>query len=91
MDYNQDLETFQNSFIEFLKETFCSPYRIKGSEVSRNEYAENSGISRGTLSRLNEGKGYDIPLSTIYKLSKFEEIEPKDLFEKFEEYLSSKV
>ncbi|MBB1643621.1 helix-turn-helix transcriptional regulator [Sphingobacterium sp. UME9] len=91
MDNNQELEIFKEDFIKYLKQTFCSPYKVDGNKVSRNEYAEKSGISRGTLSRLNEGAGYDVPLSTIYKLCKFEDITPKDLFEKFEKYSSLKV
>ncbi|WP_149912702.1 MULTISPECIES: helix-turn-helix domain-containing protein [Sphingobacterium] len=82
------IEAYQRSFIEFLKKKFCSPYKISGNEVSRNDYANKSGISRGTLTRINDGSPYDIPLSTIYKLCTFENISVPELFQEFDKSLN---
>ena len=85
MGNKEQIEAFQRSFVQFLKRKFCSPYKIDGREVSRNDYAKESGISRGTLTRVNEGKPYDIPISTIYKLCEFENITMANLLKEFEE------
>lgn len=84
MSEKDELDTYQHQLVKFLKNKFCSPYKIDRKEVSRNEYAKESGISKGTLSRLNDGKGYDVPISTIYKLCNFECISLKDFFAEFE-------
>lgn len=81
-----DINEFQTCFVQFLKNKFCSPYKLNGKEISRNIYSRVNGISGATLTRLNEGKGYDVPLSTIYKLCKSENITISDLFKEFEEY-----
>lgn len=85
MNRKDEIDAYLQNLVEFIKNKFCSPYKIDGKEVSRNEYSEKSGISKGTLSRLNEGKGYDVPTSTIYKLCKFERVSAKDFFIEFDE------
>jgi DNA-binding Xre family transcriptional regulator len=85
MDTKEQIELFQRNFIHFLKRKFCSPYKIGGKEVSRNDYAKKSGISRGTLTRVNQGNPYDMPISTIYKLCEFENITMASLLKEFEE------
>ncbi len=85
MNSSDKIDSYLQELVDFLKIKFCSPYKINGKKVSRNFYAEKSGISQGTLSRLSKGKGYDVPISTIYKFCKFENIKLKDFFLEFED------
>lgn len=82
-----ELDRYQKNLVQFLNKKFCSPHKINGKEVTRNEYADKSGISRGTFSRLKKGEGYDVPTSTIFKLCRFESIPIKDFFNEFEAQL----
>ena len=85
MNRKDEIDAYLQNLVEFIKKKFCSPYKINGKEVSRNEYSEKSGISKGTLSRLNEGKGYDVPTSTIFKLCTFAGISLNEFFTEFDE------
>lgn len=89
MSEKKDLDTYQRQLVQFIKNKFCSPYKIDSKKVSRNDYAKKSGISKGTLSRLNDGNGYDVPISTIYKLCNFENVSVKDFFTEFSEWIES--
>lgn len=84
MARNEELEAYQQNLVEFLKDKFCSPYKVDGKEVTRNVYAEKCDVAGSTLTRIKEGNGYDVPTSTIYKLCKFEDISLKDFFAEFE-------
>lgn len=84
MKTSKDLEEYQTNFVNFLKNKFCSPFIIDNKEVSRNIYAKKSDIGTSTLTRITDGEGYDVPLSTIYKLCKFENITLGDLLVEFE-------
>jgi len=55
-----------------------------GKTISQNEYAKQCGISSSTLTKLKSEQGYDIPISTIYKFCRYENIELADLFNEFE-------
>ncbi|MBE8719950.1 helix-turn-helix domain-containing protein [Sphingobacterium pedocola] len=85
-----ELDSYQKNLVQFLKKKFCSPHKINGEEVSRNEYADKSEISRGTFTRLKKGEGYDVPTSTIFKLCKFEDIKVVDFYMEFDAYLEEK-
>ena len=84
MNRKEEIDSYLQKLGKFLKNKFCSPFQIEGKEVSRNIYAKKSGISQGTLSRLSEGQGYDVPISTIYRLCSFENVSLKDFFTEFE-------
>lgn len=86
-----ELKLYQYHLVQFLKNKFLSTYKIDGIKVSRDIYAEKSGVSQGTLSRLKKGIGYDVPVSTIFKLCKFENVSTKDFFIEFEEYLEAEL
>lgn len=90
MDISNELNQYQENLVQFLKEKYCSPYKNNKKEISRNDYAKLSGISKGTLSRIKEGNGYDLPLSTIYKFCRFENISVADLLLEFEQHLKEK-
>ncbi len=85
MNRKEELDVYQKNLVQFLDKKFCSPYQVEGKEVSRNIYAERCGIAGSTLTRIKNGDGYDVPISTIYKFCDFENIEVKDLFIEFEE------
>lgn len=84
MARNEELDAYQQNLVQFLKDKFCSPYKVDGKEVTRNVYAEKCDVAGSTLTRIKEGNGYDVPTSTIYKLCKFEDISLKDFFAEFE-------
>jgi transcriptional regulator with XRE-family HTH domain len=90
MKENDELESYQYKLVQFIKYKFLSSYKFDKKEISRDKYAELSGISQGTLSRLKKGERYDIPTSIIYKLCKFEGISITELFEEFEKSLKDK-
>ncbi|MFD2903805.1 hypothetical protein D3C87_1357500 [compost metagenome] len=84
MKTSEELEEYQKNLVNFLKNKFCDPYKIDNKKVSRNMYAEKSDIGSSTLTRITDGLGYDVPLSTLFKLCKFEKISLADLFVEFE-------
>lgn len=88
MGINEEVKSYQKSLIQFIKNKFFSPYQVGGKEVSRNDYAEKSNISRGTLTRFNDPDGYDVPISTIYKICKFEDIAVNVFFNEFEDKIA---
>lgn len=90
MNTTKELEDYQYYLVNFLKNKFCEPYKINKKEVSRNIYAKASHIGPSTLTRIKEGNGYDLPLSTIYKFCKFENISVADLLFEFEQHLKEK-
>lgn len=87
MKNTEKLVDYQRNLVIFIKINFFSPYKVDKIEVSRNVYAEKSDISGSTLTRIKEGIGYDIPISTLYKLCKHEKISLKQFFEEFEKSL----
>jgi len=90
MNISDELSQYQENLVQFIREKYCVPYKNNKKEVSRNDYAKLSGISKGTLSRIKEGYGYDLPLSTIYKFCKFENISVAELLDEFEKTLINK-
>lgn len=84
MKTSKDLEEYQKNFVIFLKNKFCNPFMVDNKKVSRNIYAKKSDVGTSTLTRITDGEGYDVPLSTIYKLCKFENITLGDLLVEFE-------
>lgn len=90
MGISEEVKSYQKSLVQFIKSKFFSPYQIGGKEVSRNDYVDESKISRGTLTRFNDPDGYDVPISTIYKICKFEDVAVTVFFKEFEEYLKEK-
>lgn len=85
MNRKEELDTYQQSLVQFLKAKFCSPYKVDGKEVTRNVYAKKCDVAGSTLTRIKEGNGYDVPISTIYKICKFENVTVKDFFAEFED------
>ncbi|MFB2120817.1 helix-turn-helix domain-containing protein [Parapedobacter sp. 2B3] len=81
---------YQKNLVQFLKNKFCSPYKVGGKQVTRNVYAEKCDVARATLTRITNGDGYDVPISTIYKLCTFEDITVKDFFTEFSKWLKSR-
>lgn len=84
MTRKEELEAYQKNLVQYLKQRFCSPYKVEGEEVSRNVYAEKSEVSGATLTRINAGYAYDVPISTIYKICKFENVTITKFFSDFE-------
>lgn len=60
------------------------PYNQDGDGISQNKYAELCGLSSSTISKIKSSDGYDIPMSTIYNICRFENYSLKKLFNEFE-------
>ncbi|MHA6697171.1 helix-turn-helix domain-containing protein [Chryseobacterium sp. A321] len=56
-----------------------------GKTISQNEYAKLCGLSSSTMTKIKSTNGYDIPLSTLYKICRQENISLGDLLKEFEE------
>lgn len=91
MPRKEELEDYQNYLVQFINTKFFAPYKVDGKEVSRNTYAKKSDVAGSTLSRIKNGEGYDVPISTIYKLCKFENLSIKDFFTEFEDFLEAEI
>ncbi|GAQ15693.1 hypothetical protein MODO_3393 [Myroides odoratimimus] len=73
------------SICEFISKEFFNPFKNeKGDEIPLNQYAKNCNLASSTISKINNGKGYDIPFSTIYNILRYEKVVLKDFFLKFE-------
>lgn len=91
MPRKEELEDYQKYLVQFINIKFCSPYKVDGKEVSRNTYAKKCDVAGSTLSRIKNAEGYDVPISTIYKLCKFENLSIKDFFIEFEDFLAAEL
>lgn len=69
----------------FIAEKFFSPFSNNlGEEISQNEYSKECGISSSTLSKIKELDGYNIPLTTLYSICRFENYTLEEFFSEFE-------
>lgn len=70
----------------FIAEKFLHSYHNQNGEgISQNKYAISCGLSSSTLTKLKDPDGYEIPLSTIYNICRYERYSLKNLFTEFEE------
>lgn len=68
----------------FIIDKFFTPFKIDYKEVSLNKYARATEIAPSTISKINEGIGYEIPFNMIYLILKFEKVSLEDFFNEFE-------
>ncbi|NMH89970.1 helix-turn-helix domain-containing protein [Flavivirga algicola] len=69
----------------FISNKFLQTFHDQDRNViSQNKYASSCGLSSSTLSKLKSSEGYDIPMTTIYNICRYERYSLKDLFEEFE-------
>lgn len=76
----------------FISDKFLHTYHDQcGAEISQNKYASSCGLSSSTLTKLKNPEGYEIPLSTIYNICRYEKYSLKDLFTEFEEKYGTNI
>ena len=76
----------------FIAKKFFTPfYNQDGHEISQNEYASECGLTSSTLSKIKEPDGYNIPLTTIYSICRFENYSLEDFFSEFEKEFGTDI
>ena len=76
----------------FIAKKFFSPfYNQDGQEISQNEYSKGCGITSSTLSKIKELDGYNIPLTTVYSICRFENCSLQDFFSEFEKEYGTNI
>jgi len=73
----------------FIKKKYFSPFKINGEIVSQNKYAAACNLAKSTISKINNAEGYDIPVSTIYLITKLEGKRLESFFREFSEWLET--
>jgi len=69
----------------FIESKFLREYRNKqGDVISQNEYAKLCGITSSTISKLKLTEGYNIPMSTLYNILRYEQYSLERFFNEFE-------
>lgn len=76
----------------FITKKFFSPFRDQSDNViSQNEYSDGCGITSSTLSKIKNPDGYNIPLTTIYSICRFENYSLKNFFTEFEKEYGTNI
>lgn len=80
----ENLIELNKKICEFIKINYFSPFKLDGNETSLNKYAKACNLSSSTISKINEAKGYNIPVSTIFAICDVEKISLKKFFNDFD-------
>ncbi|KAB7530302.1 hypothetical protein F8C76_01995 [Flagellimonas olearia] len=82
-----------NKYIcNFIAKKFFSPYCDEnGEETSQNEYSEKCGIASSTLTKMKSPDGYNIPMTTVYSICRFEKYSLEDFFTEFEKEYGTNI
>lgn len=76
----------------FIAKKFFSPFfNHQGKEISQNEYSKRCGISSSTLSKIKDSDGYNIPLTTLYSICRFENYTLEEFFSEFEKEYGTNI
>lgn len=78
-DYKSKLN---KELCEYITKRFLSSFDNINNN-SQNKYAKAVGITSSTISKISNGDGYNIPLSTIALILKYEKISLEDFFKDF--------
>lgn len=68
----------------FIIEKFFSPFKVEGTSVNAAQYSKASGLGKSTITKMNQGTGYEIPFNMIYLILRFEKVSLEDFFKEFE-------
>jgi len=69
----------------YITKKFFTPFcSHDGQEISQNEYSNGCGVTSSTLSKIKGLDGYNIPLTTIYSICRFENYSLEEFFSEFE-------
>lgn len=87
------LNALVNKYLcNFIAKKFFSPYCDEdGVETSQNEYSENCGVASSTLTKLKSPDGYNIPMTTVYSICRFEKYSLEDFFSEFEKEYGTNI
>lgn len=87
------LNALVNKYLcNFIVKKFFSPYRDEdGIETSQNVYSENCGVASSTLTKLKSPDGYNIPMTTVYSICRFEKCSLEDFFSEFEKEYGTNI
>ncbi len=76
----------------FIAKKFFSPFcNQDGQEISQNEYSIGCGITSSTLSKIKGLDGYNIPMTTIYSICRFENYSLEEFFSEFEKEYGTNI
>lgn len=72
-------------FCNFIADKFLRVFHDQeGNVITQNQYAKHCGLSSSTISKLKLEDGYDVPMSTIYNLCRYEKIPIATIYIEFE-------
>lgn len=86
-----DISAINKHICNFITEKWLLDFKHKGKAISHNAYAKLCDLSSSTITKIKEEKGYNIPLSTIYKICHKEKISLSDFFIEFDKKYYSKL
>lgn len=76
----------------FIAKKFFSPFSDQnGNEISQNLYSDGCGITSSTLSKIKDSDGYNIPMTTIYSICRFERYSLEQFFSEFEKEYGTNI
>ncbi|WP_294275752.1 helix-turn-helix domain-containing protein [uncultured Chryseobacterium sp.] len=85
-DLNKKNTLVNKHLCNFIESKFLREYRDQdGNIISQNKYAKHCGITSSTISKLKLPQGYDVPMSTIYNILRYERYSLEQFFKEFEQ------
>lgn len=90
MIHNDYKISLNKNLCEYVTKRFLSNFENSKNKKSQNQYAKAVGLTSSTISKIAKGDGYNIPLSTIALILKYEEIKLDAFFSDFIQYCNNK-
>lgn len=84
MEKNDYKSKLNKKLCEYITIRFLSDFN--NIDNSQNKYSKAVGVTSSTISKISKGDGYNIPLSTIALILKYEKISLSDFFEDFNKF-----
>ena len=85
-DFNEENALVNKYFCNFIADKFLRKFKDQnGRTLTQNEYAKYCGLSSSTITKLKLNEGYDVPMSTVYNICRFEKISIASLLIEFDE------
>lgn len=84
MEKNDYKSNLNKKLCEYITIRFLSDF--DNIDNSQNKYSKAVGVTSSTISKISKGDGYNIPLSTIALILKYEKISLSDFFEDFKKF-----
>ncbi|WP_291116436.1 helix-turn-helix domain-containing protein [Empedobacter sp. UBA7248] len=89
MEKNDYKSNLSKKLCEYITIRFLSNFNNISNNNSQNKYAKAVGVTSSTISKISKGDGYNIPLSTIALILKYEKISLSDFFEDFNKFYNN--